>query len=75
MAERTVNERRQIRMGRVVVYAVLSIAAVVIANRATVLGGFKTLGELRVNPIGWPQDWVWSNYWEYSAAVVIGKCC
>lgn len=65
MAERTVNERRQIRMGRVVVYAVLSIAAVVALAPivATVLGGFKTLGELRVNPIGWPQDWVWSNYW------------
>ena len=22
---------------------------------ATVLGGFKALGELRVNPFGWPQ--------------------
>ncbi len=29
---------------------------------ATVLGGFKSLGELRVNPFGWPQHWEWSNY-------------
>jgi raffinose/stachyose/melibiose transport system permease protein len=29
---------------------------------ATVLGGFKSLGELRVNPFGLPQHWEWSNY-------------
>src|SRR6478735_10317011 len=29
---------------------------------ATLLGGFKSLGELRVNPFGWPQQWEWSNY-------------
>jgi len=29
---------------------------------ATVLGGFKSLGELRVNPFGLPQQWEWSNY-------------
>src|SRR6478609_9676781 len=29
---------------------------------ATMLGGFKSLGELRVNPFGWPQQWEWSNY-------------
>jgi raffinose/stachyose/melibiose transport system permease protein len=29
---------------------------------ATVLGGFKTLGELRVNPFGLPHHWEWSNY-------------
>jgi raffinose/stachyose/melibiose transport system permease protein len=27
-----------------------------------VIGGFKSLGELRVNPFGWPQQWEWSNY-------------
>jgi raffinose/stachyose/melibiose transport system permease protein len=26
------------------------------------LGGFKSLGELRVNPFGLPQHWEWSNY-------------
>jgi raffinose/stachyose/melibiose transport system permease protein len=29
---------------------------------ATVLGGFKSLGELRVNPFGLPHQWEWSNY-------------
>jgi raffinose/stachyose/melibiose transport system permease protein len=29
---------------------------------ATVLGGFKTLGELRTNPFGLPQSWEWQNY-------------
>ena len=29
---------------------------------ATVLGGFKSLGELRVNPFGLPQHWEWENY-------------
>jgi len=29
---------------------------------ATVLGGFKSLGELRMNPFGLPQVWEWSNY-------------
>ncbi|WP_045684547.1 carbohydrate ABC transporter permease [Martelella endophytica] len=28
----------------------------------TVFGGFKTLGELRVSPIGLPHEWVFSNY-------------
>jgi raffinose/stachyose/melibiose transport system permease protein len=29
---------------------------------ATVLGGFKSLGELRTNPFGLPQVWEWKNY-------------
>jgi raffinose/stachyose/melibiose transport system permease protein len=29
---------------------------------ATVLGGFKSLGELRTNPFGLPHDWEWRNY-------------
>ncbi len=29
---------------------------------ATVLGGFKSLGELRTNPFGWPNEWEWQNY-------------
>nr|WP_272210282.1 hypothetical protein [Marinicella sp. W31]MDC2876147.1 hypothetical protein [Marinicella sp. W31] len=28
----------------------------------TVLGGFKSLGELRTSPIGLPDHWVLSNY-------------
>src|SRR2546423_15150614 len=29
---------------------------------ATFLGGFKSLGELRVNPFGLPRHWEWQNY-------------
>jgi raffinose/stachyose/melibiose transport system permease protein len=29
---------------------------------ATVLGGFKSLGELRTNPFGLPSVWEWTNY-------------
>jgi raffinose/stachyose/melibiose transport system permease protein len=35
---------------------------VVVPLLATVLGGFKSLGELRVNPFGLPQQWEWTNY-------------
>ena len=31
---------------------------------ATVLGGFKDLGELRTNPLGLPRIWLWHNYWD-----------
>src|SRR6266498_333347 len=29
---------------------------------ATLLGGFKSLGELRTNPFGLPKVWEWENY-------------
>lgn len=29
---------------------------------ATLLGGFKSLGELRTSPFGLPQTWEWGNY-------------
>lgn len=35
---------------------------VLIPLAATLLGGFKTLGDLRINPFGWPQAWQWQNY-------------
>lgn len=38
-------------------------AAVLVPLLATVLGGFKTLGDLRTNPFGLPADWQWQNYW------------
>ena len=39
------------------------VAAIVLVPLVTTaLGGFKGLGELRVNPFGLPSDWVWSNY-------------
>lgn len=47
-------------------YGVLFAVAglVLIPLIATALGGFKSLGELRVNPFGLPSEWQWANYWE-----------
>ena len=42
-------------------------ALVLIPLIATVLGGFKTLGELRTNPFGLPSQWEWRNYWDILA--------
>lgn len=46
-------------------HAVLFVvaAAVLVPLLATVLGGFKTLGDLRTNPFGLPASWQWQNYW------------
>ena len=46
-------------------FAILFMVAglVLIPLLATVLGGFKSLGELRVNPFGLPAQWEWANYW------------
>ena len=46
-------------------YAILFLVAglVLIPLLATVLGGFKSLGDLRVNPFGLPAEWEWGNYW------------
>ena len=43
---------------------VLVAGIVLIPLLATALGGFKSLGELRVNPFGLPAEWEWRNYWE-----------
>ena len=45
-------------------YAVLVVMACIILVPlvATLLGGFKTLGELRTNPSGLPREWQWDNY-------------
>src|SRR6476660_6714602 len=47
-------------------YAILFLVAglVLIPLVATALGGFKSLGELRVNPFGLPAEWEWRNYWQ-----------
>jgi raffinose/stachyose/melibiose transport system permease protein len=37
---------------------------VLIPLLATALGGLKTKGELRTNPFGLPEHWLWSNYGE-----------
>jgi raffinose/stachyose/melibiose transport system permease protein len=49
---------------RLYVYASLTLVAaiVLVPLVTTALGGFKSLGDLRLNPFGLPSDWVWSNY-------------
>jgi raffinose/stachyose/melibiose transport system permease protein len=46
-------------------YAALIVVAciILVPLLATALGGFKTLGELRVNPVWLPAHWQWENYW------------
>ncbi|HXT09264.1 MAG TPA: carbohydrate ABC transporter permease [Roseiarcus sp.] len=55
---------------RLPVAAALRLAALVVLATivlypllATVLDGFKSLGELHDNPLGLPRQWDWSNYW------------
>ncbi|CAN5172995.1 carbohydrate ABC transporter permease [soil metagenome] len=36
---------------------------IIVPLLATVIGGFKELGELRTNPFGLPRVWQWQNYW------------
>lgn len=43
-------------------FLALIAAFVAVPLLATVLGGFKTLGELRTNPFGLPESWEWENY-------------
>ncbi len=49
---------------KVYLYVSLTLIAalVLIPLLTTALGGFKTLGDLRVNPFGLPAEWQWSNY-------------
>ena len=48
----------------VATYAVLTVMAciILVPLLATLLGGFKSLGELRTNPVGLPVHWMWENY-------------
>ena len=41
---------------------IIVAAVVVIPLAMTALGGFKTLGELRTNAFGLPNEWQWQNY-------------
>ena len=42
----------------------LVAALVLVPLVSTLFGGFKTLGDLRVNPFGLPAQWQWQNYWD-----------
>ncbi|WP_420963341.1 carbohydrate ABC transporter permease [Brucella sp. IR073] len=61
------DESTSLRMSaatRLYLYVSLSLVAalVLVPLISTALGGFKSLGELRVNPFGLPREWIWSNY-------------
>ena len=64
MSESIETSRRPTEL--VVLYRTLFLtlvaAFVAVPLLATVLGGFKSLGELRTNPFGLPQVWEWQNY-------------
>jgi raffinose/stachyose/melibiose transport system permease protein len=64
MSDTSIAGRRPLDL--IVVYKVLFLALVAafvaVPLLATLLGGFKTLGELRTNPFGLPQTWEWHNY-------------
>jgi len=66
-ARKVEHERASwIRFGPVWKWAVLLVvtAIVMVPLLATLLGGFKSLGELRTDPVGIPDVWMWQNYWE-----------
>ncbi|MBX3607460.1 MAG: carbohydrate ABC transporter permease [Piscinibacter sp.] len=46
---------------------ILVAALVLIPLVSTALGGFKSLGNLRVDPFGLPAQWEWRNYWDILA--------
>src|SRR4051812_48546765 len=52
-----------------ILFLALVAAFVSLPLLATVLGGFKSLGELRTSPFGIPQSWEWQNY----AGIVLSK--
>src|SRR6185436_4326542 len=59
-----------VTMAPVLRYAILFLVAglVMIPLLAAALGGFKSLGDLRVNPFGLPAQWEWDNYWSIVSA-------
>ena len=64
------SRRRMNALSAIAIFGALTIVAgvVLVPILATVLGGFKTLGELRVNLLGLPHQWVWDNYWQVLAS-------
>jgi len=57
----TLWERERSQVARWSVLLALS-ALVLLPVFATILGGFKTLGDLRAHPLAWPETWQFSNY-------------
>jgi raffinose/stachyose/melibiose transport system permease protein len=64
------SRRRISALASVAIFGALIVLAgvVLVPILATALGGFKELGELRVNLLGLPRHWVWSGYWDILAS-------
>jgi raffinose/stachyose/melibiose transport system permease protein len=64
------SRRRMNALASIAIFGALIVLAsvVLVPILATVLGGFKDLGELRVNLLGLPRHWVWSSYWDILAS-------
>ena len=64
------SRRRMNALAAIAIFGALIVLAgvVLVPILATVLGGFKELGELRVNLLGLPRHWVWSSYWDILAS-------
>jgi raffinose/stachyose/melibiose transport system permease protein len=60
----TTSEVKMTPGTRLYLYVSLSVVAalVLVPLVTTALGGFKSLGDLRLNPFGLPSEWIWSNY-------------
>ncbi|APG94400.1 carbohydrate ABC transporter permease [Sinorhizobium americanum] len=60
----TTSSARMTAGTRLYLYVSLSLIAILVLMPlvTTALGGFKSLGDLRVNPFGLPSEWLWSNY-------------
>jgi raffinose/stachyose/melibiose transport system permease protein len=61
--------RRPGALANITLLAALVVLAgiVLVPLIATVLGGFKELGDLQSRPFSLPRVWVWRNYWEILA--------
>jgi len=65
------GEVRPAMVGQTWLWPVFRIAVLVVVASivlvpllATLFGGFKSLGELRTDPLGLPDVWHWRNYWD-----------
>ena len=58
------SARRALRPSEVARYAVLSLFGLIILAPIylAVIGGFKTIGQLNADPVGWPDPFVAANY-------------
>jgi raffinose/stachyose/melibiose transport system permease protein len=58
--------RRPRGFGSIAIFGTLVVVAgvVLVPILATVLNGFKELGDLQSHPFSLPQAWVWRNYWD-----------